>query len=158
MNEFRFYSVLKEKIEKLPTEKEFLAYCMNFAQAPYVWGGESLEGTDCSGMICGALMFAGFDIRVTADDIMDNITCPPSREGIKLVFFTKDGHATHIGVYISDTVVMHASGARGVTFDYDVDLVKEYRKLGEQEVFLNLDFEKCASYSGNAYGKDEDYA
>lgn len=56
---------VNEKIRKI--------YCealMEFEGAPYVWGGSSPLGSDCSGSVCAALSRAlGKNLRVTADEL-----------------------------------------------------------------------------------------
>lgn len=48
-------------------------YCdtlMEFSGAPYVWGGSSPFGSDCSGSVCAAVSRAlGKNLRVTADEL-----------------------------------------------------------------------------------------
>ena len=48
-------------------------YCealMEFLGAPYVWGGSSPCGSDCSGSVCAAVSRAlGKNLRVTADEL-----------------------------------------------------------------------------------------
>lgn len=43
---------------------------MEFEGAPYVWGGSSPYGSDCSGSVCAAVSRAlGKNLRVTADEL-----------------------------------------------------------------------------------------
>ena len=46
---------------------------MEFYGTPYVWGGSSPQGSDCSGSVCAALSLAtGKNVRVTADVLFKN--------------------------------------------------------------------------------------
>lgn len=48
----------------------FCATLKEFVGAPYVWGGSSPKGSDCSGSVCAALSTAlGKKIRVDADTL-----------------------------------------------------------------------------------------
>ena len=56
---------MNEKIRKIYRET-----LMEFEGAPYVWGGSSPYGSDCSGSVCAAVSRAlGKNLRVTADEL-----------------------------------------------------------------------------------------
>jgi hypothetical protein len=162
MNEFRFFSLLRDKIFSASSAKEFKLYMLNFAEAPYKWGKEGIAGTDCSGLVCGPLMYMGYNVRVTADDLYKKACDKTSEiadpEKVHLVFFVdKKDRATHVGVFVSPNVIMHASGARDVTFDSLDDLMAEYEDKGEKAEFRILNFDKVYEMNGQVNGKDEDY-
>lgn len=51
-------------------EYVFCAELKKFIGTPYVWGGSSVNGSDCSGSVCRAMSLAlGFRRRVTADSL-----------------------------------------------------------------------------------------
>lgn len=87
----------------------------NYIGTPYVWGGESMSegGMDCSGFVYAALKDAGYDIgRTTAQGYRNYGTAVPKsdmRPG-DLIFYGKDGKASHIGIYIGDGQMIHSSG------------------------------------------------
>lgn len=160
MNEFRLMSLFKEKLEKSSLPRALRLTALAYADAPYVWGGENLKGTDCSGLICGPLMFNGFDIRVTADRLLKTVFSLPFQgfdpDVFTCVFFTKGGRAGHMGIYVAEDVIMHASGERGVTFDSEEDLVSEYTAKGYEFVVREMDEQKLSDLVGEVSGKDED--
>ena len=159
MNDFRFYSLLKEKIDDASETEKFKLYALGFATAPYRWGRESLDGTDCSGLISGVLMFMGYSIRTTADFFYKAMVDRSSVDGIKMVFFVDEkDDAKHVGFYISDDIIMHANGDRGVTFDYEDNLEQEYIDKGYKMFTRYLNFAKVKENDGTFNGKDEDYA
>ena len=46
---------------------------MEFYGTPYVWGGSSPQGSNCSGSVCSAMSLAtGKNVRVTADVLFKN--------------------------------------------------------------------------------------
>ncbi len=51
--------------------RKFRRGCAMLIGAPngYDWGKENVNGADCSGLVCHGLFCAGFDIRITADEI-----------------------------------------------------------------------------------------
>lgn len=84
--------------------KEIIKNCKKYLGKPYVWGGESMEegGYDCSGYAYNVLRDSGFAVnRTTADGyrgIGNKIAVSQMREG-DLLYFGKNGRATHIAFY-----------------------------------------------------------
>jgi cell wall-associated NlpC family hydrolase len=86
---------------------------------PYVYGGDSPQGLDCSGYTM--LVFKnsmGMQLPRTSEDQL-KIGTPVSLEGLKfgdLVFFNTTGEsASHVGIYLGDDLFAHASVTLGVT-------------------------------------------
>ena len=82
---------------------------------PYVWGGESMSegGMDCSGFVYNALKDAGYDVgRTTAQGYrsMGNTVSKADMQPGDLIFYGKNGEASHIGIYIGNGQVIHSSG------------------------------------------------
>ncbi len=82
---------------------------------PYVWGGDNSAegGLDCSGFVYNALKDAGYNVgRTTANGYRSygsSINKAEMQPG-DLVFFGKNGQATHIGIYIGNGQMIHSSG------------------------------------------------
>ncbi len=82
---------------------------------PYVWGGESSAegGFDCSGFVYNALKDAGYKVGRTTANGYRSYGSSVSRADMQpgdLVFYGKDGKATHIGIYIGNGQMIHSSG------------------------------------------------
>ena len=98
----------------------FRGLLKEFCGVPYVWGGDSLDGCDCSGSVCCALTFAyGKEIRTTAHILYRQyFTAPPEPRGTEAVFFIdRTGHAVHVAGCAGEDLFMNESSA-------------EYRKCG----------------------------
>jgi murein DD-endopeptidase len=80
--------------------------------APYKWGEETPEGSDCSGAVCLALYAAtGHLISTTADDLYKRVfTAKPSPQGIRAAFFIdgKTGKAVHVAGLVGDGVILNS--------------------------------------------------
>lgn len=82
---------------------------------PYVWGGESMSegGMDCSGFVYNALKDAGYDVgRTTAQGYRSkgSTVSKADMQPGDLIFYGKNGEASHIGIYIGNGKMVHSSG------------------------------------------------
>ncbi len=87
---------------------------LNFLGAPYLWGGKSILGMDCSGLI--QVSFALNGVRLPRD-ASDQVNCGDSirweeRDSGDLVFFNNTkGAVVHVGILESKDSVLHAAGS-----------------------------------------------
>lgn len=91
-----------------------LQRAMALLGTPYVWGGESTEGFDCSGLVGYVFKTAlGIDLpRVSRDIARDEsaelIKDPSALKAGDLVFFGKRGRIDHVGLVVGDGKFLHA--------------------------------------------------
>ena len=85
---------------------------------PYVFGGMSPGGFDCSGFVCYVFRQAGISLPRMADSQFDAVQ-HVSRSNLQtgdLVFFqTYAPGASHVGIYVGDGKFIHASSSRGIS-------------------------------------------
>ena len=99
---------------------DVLAAAMQFLGAPYLWGGKSILGMDCSGLTQLAGALCGLDIPRDASqqwaDSKDHRAGWNELQHGDLVFFHKEGQdaVTHVGLALDsgagEWTVLHASG------------------------------------------------
>lgn len=100
---------------------------VQYLGVPYVYGGSSPNGFDCSGFVQYVYRQMGVELPRTAD-IQYMVGVPVSKENLvpgDLVFFAGDYvNVSHVGIYISDGNFIHASTTYGIAYD---SLYRDYR-------------------------------
>ena len=86
-----------------------------YVGTPYVWGGESMEegGMDCSGFVYNALKDAGYDVGRTTAQGYRSYGSSVNKADLQagdLIFYGRNGEASHIGIYLGNGQVIHSSG------------------------------------------------
>lgn len=80
---------------------------------PYIWGGTSIWGIDCSGLIQQAFAVHGINLPRDAWQQAQNghtYTDPKQSKAGDLAFFTNDQHRiTHVGLVLGNGQILHAS-------------------------------------------------
>ncbi len=100
---------------------QIVSYAQQFMGVPYVWGGSSPSGFDCSGFIYYVLRQNGVSISRTNvagywrnNSLFQNVSSPQAGD---IIFFqnTYTSGPSHIGFMINSTQFIHASSSGGVT-------------------------------------------
>lgn len=98
-----------------------------FLGVPYVWGGSSPNGFDCSGFVQYVYAQKGIQLPRTAD-IQATAGRPVSKAELQpgdLVFFAGDYvNISHVGIYVGNGQMIHASSSHGIAYD---NLSRDYR-------------------------------
>jgi len=89
-----------------------------FSGTPYLWGGSSSFGLDCSGFVQLCYLICGITLRRDADiQRNDPRFFPVERNQLQpgdLVFFGKPDRITHVGMHLEGNAFIHAAGGAGV--------------------------------------------
>jgi cell wall-associated NlpC family hydrolase len=88
---------------------------LRFLGVPYVFGGTTASGFDCSGFVQHVFALLGVNLPRTADAQYD--AGRPAVGGPRpgdLVFFDTYGGVSHVGIYLGNGEFVHASSSRGV--------------------------------------------
>lgn len=93
---------------------------LRYVGVPYVWGGTSYSGVDCSGFVQAVFEHNGISLPRTADSQFEVGRAVKMRDlqAGDLVFFeTYAAGASHVGIYLGNGRFVHASSSNGVRVD-----------------------------------------
>lgn len=95
--------------------QQLVNYAYNFLGTPYVWGGTSTSGFDCSGFTQYVYAQMGYSIKRTAQQQYNSNGYEVTNlQPGDLVFFSNTYSAsgvTHVGIYIGDNQFIHAANS-----------------------------------------------
>ena len=96
------------------SQSNLMAVAIQFLNTPYLWGGKSIFGVDCSGLvqvvysICGVQLPRDASQQIAVGKPLDSLD--KVQEGDLAFFSNSEGDVTHVGILLSSTEIIHASG------------------------------------------------
>lgn len=123
-----------------PTQNSIVETAKLFLGVPYLWGGTSVKGMDCSGFTKTVYFLNGIILQRDASQQVNDGELVDTKDGFEnlqpgdLLFFgqhasdsTKE-RVTHVGIYIGNNEFIHEAGFVKInSFDRDRDNFSEYR-------------------------------
>ena len=93
--------------------QKIASYAQDFIGVPYVWGGTSPNGFDCSGFTQYVFKQMGYTLKRTAAQQLSCGTAVTNLQVGDLVYFTNtystSAAASHVGIYIGNNMFIHAA-------------------------------------------------
>ncbi len=110
----KMYKFTGNKSQGFSQKKHLISNALIFLNAPYLWGGRTPFGIDCSGFV--QIIFRLQGIKMPRDayqqiEIGETINSINNIEKGDLAFFeNKDGKIVHVGIIMDNNQIIHASG------------------------------------------------
>lgn len=115
---------------------QIMSFARKMIGVPYVWGGTSATGLDCSGFTMRIYRLVGVNIKRLADEQYYQGTPTDDPMPGDLVFFsTYLPGPSHVGIYLGGNYFIHASSRKGVTISSLEDSYFKKRYLGARRFF-----------------------
>jgi gamma-D-glutamyl-L-lysine dipeptidyl-peptidase len=132
-------------------ENKFVEFSLKFNGQPYLWGGNSFKGIDCSGytgavyLNFGLLLPRDADQQVTQGDdvIFDKEKGDFSKLKIGDLLFFGSSRITHTAIYIGNSFFIHSSGY------VHMNSLDAKNELYNNDLMLRLKFIKRINKSNN---------
>jgi len=100
--------------EAKPDERLMMQLTSSWLNAPYLWGGRTPLGVDCSGFVQVIFKLAGLDLLrdawQQAEQGMKVKNLEVAQCGDLAFFDNNKGKITHVGIIINPSRIIHASG------------------------------------------------
>lgn len=94
--------------------KSIIERATQFLNAPYLWGGKSILGIDCSGFSQLTFAIGGYNLprnasqQIECGEIINFLS--EAKQGDLAFFGYDDGKITHVGILLDNENIIHASG------------------------------------------------
>ena len=110
---------------------DLIKYTFQFLNAPYLWGGKSVLGIDCSGFTQQVYGLSGYNIPRDAyqQERIGKAILYENRKSSDIVFFLKNNRIHHVGILINKNQIIHASGKVRIDGFNEMGIIHNKSKL-----------------------------
>jgi hypothetical protein len=103
-----------QRLEKYsPISTNIYDFSTRYLNTPYLWGGKSILGIDCSGFT--QCVLGAFDIKLPRDayqqqELGESVSYKDKKNGDLAFFSNENGKVIHVGLIGEKNEIIHASG------------------------------------------------
>jgi hypothetical protein len=103
-----------EIVGEIGAKEDIATSAKSFLNVPYLWGGRTHFGIDCSGFTQAVFRLQGLTLKRDAYQQAEQGTTvdflQEARLGDLAFFDSEEGHITHVGMMLNNEQIIHASG------------------------------------------------
>ena len=91
----------------------WVPFCLQYLNTPYLWGGRSIFGIDCSGFTQVYAEYRGLALPRDAyqqAELGSTVNYGHHQPGDLAFFHNTSGRITHVGIVLEDQKIIHSSG------------------------------------------------
>jgi len=145
---WKFEAIENIKKEDCCIRNEVVKVAKSYLNAPYLWGGKTPFGIDCSGFTQSVYKIAGIPLwrdasqQAKQGEVLSFIE--EAQPGDLAFFDNEEGNIIHVGIFISNNEMIHASGRVRIdkidhvgifneetgSYSHKLRLIKEYISQG----------------------------
>ncbi len=109
INNLKFLNYTNNNVEE---KKSTLNVALSFLNSPYLWGGKTKFGTDCSGFTQSVFKTRNIILpRDASDQVKEGVNIKNDWKSLDLAFFGDNKkNISHVGMLISNNKIIHAYG------------------------------------------------
>ena len=111
--EYEFRGRSKKRTEQQPDASLLASLTQQWLNAPYLWGGRTIFGVDCSGFVQVNYKMMGIDLpRDAWQQAQEGQPVTKIKDAVAgdLAFFDDKEEIVHVGILLDESHIIHASG------------------------------------------------
>lgn len=136
------YKGKSQQLEKKYTSKQLLNIAQTYLGIPYLWGGKTNQGIDCSGFTQMVFKQNGFNLprdSYQQAEVGKKVTLKEAQPGDVAFFQRKaegEGKVVHVGIYLGEGKIIHADGKVRINALDETGIYRD--DLGKHSHFLKF--------------------
>ncbi|PHS60686.1 MAG: hydrolase Nlp/P60 [Flavobacterium sp.] len=114
VSDFLKHTFEGEIISEIQAKGKLIETALTYLNSPYLWGGKTPFGIDCSGFTQMAYKINGYkllrdaSLQASQGEVLSFIE--ESEPGDLAFFDNEEGNITHVGIIMENNLIIHASG------------------------------------------------